>query len=133
MSGALTYWSAAKAAIEKAHSVDELKGIRDKAEAYRYALKLAGEAPAVVRKAEEIKLRAERRAGELLRDMPKAAGARATRSEPATALTYAEQGIDKRDASVWQRIAGIPEDRFEDYIAKAPEITTEGALRVATG
>lgn len=49
----LQRWEKAKAAIIEAHSVDELRQIRNQAEAYRYALKLAGEGPAVVRKAEE--------------------------------------------------------------------------------
>jgi hypothetical protein len=79
--------------------------------------------------------RAERRAGEFIRDQPKAPAGRPpeNRSEPATdsPATYAEQGIDKRDASVWQRIAEISEERFEQFISEAPEITTAGALRLA--
>jgi len=130
----LVLWDSVKRAIAECHKVDEIKQIRDKAEVYRYALKLAGEAPAVVRQAEEIKLRAERRAGELLREQPKADGGhRWSRSEPTTETTYAEQGIDKRDASIWQRIAEIPRERFEQFIAEAPEITTAGALRLAKG
>jgi hypothetical protein len=68
---ALQKWDALRHAIDEAHSVIDLTKIWDKVEAYRYALKIAGEARPVVRKAEEIKLRAERRAGELLRDMEK--------------------------------------------------------------
>jgi N6-adenosine-specific RNA methylase IME4 len=134
----LVLWDKVKQAIEEAHGIDELKNIRDQAEAYRYAMKLAGEAPAVVRKAEEIKIRAERRAGEILKTMVKAKGAiepgtkrGTTQSEGKTASTYADQGIDKRDASMWQKIADIPEEKFEQYIATAPEITTAGAVRLA--
>jgi len=135
----LVRWDRAKQAIIEAHSVDELKLIRDQAEAYRYALKLAGEAPEIIRKAEEIKVRAERRAGEMLLIMPKAEGAKgigpiAVRaSDRNNPPTYSELGIDGRDAAIWQRIAGIPEEKFEQYIATEPEITTAGALRIAKG
>ena len=62
----LIKWDMARQAIAEAHSIDEVKLIRDKAEAYRYALRQAKEAPEVIRQAEEIKLRAERRAGQML-------------------------------------------------------------------
>lgn len=134
---ALIRWDAAKRAIAEAHSVDELRLIRDRAEAYRYALKVAGEAPDVVRKAEEIKLRAERRAGELLREMPKARGGfdgrepdGSLRLHAETAETYADLGIDKVQAHRWQKIAEIPEEKFEEFVATAPEVTTSGALRL---
>jgi len=133
----LVRWDRAKQAIIEAHSVDELKLIRDQAEAYRYALRLAGEAPEIIRKAEEIKVRAERRAGELLINTDKDMGGRPpiNLSEPRTSLSpsYTELGIDRRDAAIWQKIASIPEEKFEQYIATEPEITTAGALRVAKG
>jgi len=72
----LQRWEAAKSAIVAARSVDEVKLIRDWAEAYRYAMKQAGEAPETIRIVEEIKLRSERRAGEFLKKMEKQHGAR---------------------------------------------------------
>ena len=60
-----------KHAIQECYEVDEIKLIRDKAEAYRYALIQAKQSPEYIRKAEEIKLRAERRAGELLKEIIK--------------------------------------------------------------
>jgi len=128
----LVKWDKAKQAIIEAHSVDELRKIRDKAEAYRYALKLAGEAPEVVRKAEEIKVRAERRAGELLRENPPKEGRPKKLSTDAiVSPTLLELGVTPDESHRWQRIAEIPEERFEQYIASADEITTAGALRVA--
>jgi hypothetical protein len=59
---ALEKWDSMKQAIEEAKIVPEVSRIRDKAETTRHVLRLAGESPEVVRKVEEIKLRAERRA-----------------------------------------------------------------------
>ena len=61
----LILWDKMKQAIVECHSIDEISSIRNQAEAYRYALRQAKESPEIIKKAEEIKLRAERRAGEL--------------------------------------------------------------------
>jgi N6-adenosine-specific RNA methylase IME4 len=132
----LQAWDGLKAAIEQAHSVIDLRKIRDQAEAYRYALKLAGESKEVIRKAEEIKLRAERRAGELLVTMEKQKpGTYQQRSRGATVAipsSYKELGLNKTDASKWQRIAKIPNKDFERWISTSEEISSAGALRLET-
>jgi hypothetical protein len=127
----LETWDSLRNAIDQAHSLIDLKSIRVQAEAYRYALKVAGEAPEVVRKVCQIKLRAERRAGELLSGMPKQGPGEYKRSQGVTVQTLDEQGIDKRDAGKWQRIASIPDDEFETWMNMAKDITTAGALQVA--
>jgi N6-adenosine-specific RNA methylase IME4 len=127
----LILWDSAKKAIAAAHCVDEVKQIRDKAEAYRYALRLAGEAPAVIRQAEEIKVRAERRAGEMLRDQGPAHGGDRKSESRSEGSTLNDLDVTRDESSTWQRIAEIPEEQFEQFIAKAPEITTAGILRIA--
>jgi len=131
----IAQWDALKTAIDQAHSIFDLKGIRDQAEAYRYALKLAGEAPEMVRKACQIKLRAERRAGELIKIMEKAPPGPHTairyQADTMRVPTYEEQGISKLDASKWQRIAAIDKEDFETWIEKAPDISTAKALSFA--
>ena len=87
-----------KRAISACYEVDEVANIRNQAEAYRYALKQAKESPEIIRKAKKIKLRAERRAGELLKETPKAKGAaekdwNKTVSSPSTPL--ADMGISR--------------------------------------
>ena len=62
----LTHFDAARREIELARDVDEIKAIRDKAEALRAYAKQAGESLDVQNAAAEIKIRAERRAGEIL-------------------------------------------------------------------
>ena len=131
----LVKWNKAKQAIIEAHSIDEVKQIRDQAEAYRYALRLAGEAPDIVRMAEEIKVRAERRAGEMLKEniphdggRPKKPSLDARVSETKTLI---DLDITYDQSSSWQRMADITEEKFEEYIETVPEITTAGALRLA--
>jgi len=88
-----------------------------------------------VRKACQIKLRAERRAGELIKIMEKAPPGPHTairyQADTMRVPTYEEQGISKLDASKWQRIAAIDKEDFETWIEKAPDISTAKALSFA--
>jgi hypothetical protein len=128
----LEKYNAMKSAIAECHKIDEVKLIRDKAEAVRYALIQAKESPEWIRQAEEIKLRAERKAGEILKE---------TVREPGNPLWYKPDTIDKPklndlninkvQSSNWQNIADIPEEQFEDYMQGKSEITTSGAVKIA--
>ena len=112
----------------EAHRVDEVKDIRDKAVAMQEYAKQAKDTQ-LLKHATDIRLRAERRAGELLAEMPKAIGARGSgrdqhqvRSPPATAPateTLADLGITKTQSSKWQKLAALPEDKFEIRVEHA--------------
>lgn len=67
-----------------------------------------------------IKLRAERRAGEMLAEMEKHQGGRPNQSHDVTSsvATLADLGIEKMQSHRWQRVAGIDEEDFEDYLAE---------------
>ena len=129
----LILWDKMKQAVVECHSIDEISNIRNQAEAYRYALRQAKESPEVIKKAEEIKLRAERRAGELLKDTEFQHGSRGVgkkvESKPTTSLS--DMGISKDQSSKWQKIASIPAEKFENYIAVEKELSTSGALRIS--
>ena len=64
---------------------------------------------AMVEWATEIKVRAERRAGELLAAMEKHEGGRPTKTsdtqEQVSAPTLSQLGIDKKQSSRWQKLA----------------------------
>jgi len=130
----LIKWDTMRTAVAECHSVDEITLIRNKAEAYRYALKQAKESPEVIRKAEEIKLRAERRAGELLKETPKAKGGQPYQStgnkvQPVETSTLEEIGITKNQSSKWQKIASIPEEKFENFLSVQKELSTSGIIK----
>lgn len=106
-------------AIVACHSVDEVVEIRDKARALEVYAAQALNTDAE-RKACEIRLRAERRAGEMLREM-KDNGQRQKRAQPSKdltsrATTLSELGITRDQSSKWQALAEVPEEQFEEAL-----------------
>jgi len=73
-SSQLIHLTQARQALTLAKSIDEVKDIKDKAEALRAYAKQAGMGLQMQNDCAEIKLRAERRAGELLAEMDKNPG-----------------------------------------------------------
>ena len=125
----LVKYDAARQALAEAHRVDEAKDMRTKAmmwEAYAYQAK----DNALLQFAREIKLRAERRAGELLREMEKT-GQRQRRgvsdrkkvisitNDITPAPTLKDLGITKDQSSEWQKLANLPAQEFEQCITDA--------------
>ena len=72
--------------------------------------------------AAEIKIRAERRAGELLKDMAEsgerqtAGGDRNSKSQPVS-LKLSDLGVTPMQSHRWQQVAAVDEAEFETYIA----------------
>jgi len=136
----LVKYEAAKRMLAEARSIDEVKQVRDQAEALRLYVKQQGENQAMQNDIAEIKLRAERRAGELLREMEKHPAGRPAenRSHHATDFeppTLSDLGITKSQSSRWQLEAEVPETVFEQHVAEVKaakdDLTSVGLRRVA--
>ncbi len=128
---ALVKYEAARQALAEAHTFDEVKQLRNKAEAMRAYAFQAGDHEFAFW-AGEIKLRAERKAGELLSAMEKNKGAASpTRSQAATTLK--EIGITKSQSSRWQQEAELSEPEYKEWVTKVKKrgasFPTSSALR----
>jgi len=80
--------------------------------------------------ATEIKVRAERRAGEIMRDMEKAKGGRpeitgSTMLPVNSTPTLSDMGISKNESSRWQKLAAVSDEKFEEAVAAAKEVAGE--------
>lgn len=134
---ALIKYEAACRSLAAAHSVDEVKDIRDKAEAMRvYAIQAKNVDLEVM--ASEIRLRGERRLGELLIEA-KAQG-RFGRGRPpknnsqefgeySARIDLAELGVDHNLSSRSQKLGGITEQTFEAMVASTREQIRERGSR----
>jgi N6-adenosine-specific RNA methylase IME4 len=128
--------TAACKALAEATRVEDVKLARDQAAAVRHLLREQGYARDIQEQAAELKLRAERRLGELLAALPKRHGARPADAGSHSVTPVSTLGIGKMDSSRWQRIAAVPSEVFEEHIARSKdagqELTTAGLLRLAS-
>jgi N6-adenosine-specific RNA methylase IME4 len=138
---ALVFLSGARRLVEKARDVPELKKLADKAAAIAVYAKRAGESLELVNEAQEIRIRAERRAGELLSETAKSGqrdrgkgGDRKSRSQVAT-VKLSDAGVTKSQSSRWQAQASVPEKDFEEWAvstkAKGDELSSNALRKVA--
>lgn len=134
-------------AIDAAYEVDEVKAIHDQAKMYQACALIAKNHDAEMR-AYEIRMRAARKAGELLKGMEKAKASpgnqytgKVDRSENHTGpktlddgrswyadidcktgkpspKTLADLGISKQESSDWQKLAAVPRVEFETALAE---------------
>jgi len=133
----LVKYSAACRALAEAVAVDEVKELHDEAAAFQEYAKQAKNRQMEI-DAAAIRIRAERRLGELLRETVKATGTRGkgrpnlggskmeppkktggTKSEPPVSdtPTLASLGIDKKLSSRSQKLAAMPEKQFEQKLS----------------
>lgn len=118
-------------ALAEAKSVDEVKDIRDKSDAMRIYAKQAKNKELEI-DAAEIRIRAERRLGEMLREQKETVGLNtgtqgfgrpslggSSEEPPKSDIpTLADVGIDKKLSSRAQKVADIPEDKFESIMGE---------------
>lgn len=127
----LAKYDAARYALSVAVEVDEVKDIRDKAAAMAAYARQAQDKE-LLQWATEIKVRAERRAGEMMRDTEKNKGLKGSIVSGTSVVpvrdntpTLADMGISKNESSRWQKLAAVSNEKFEEAVAAAKEVAGE--------
>jgi hypothetical protein len=122
----------AKAMLADLRTVREVKGLRDKAQAFQHWLKQRGGSLEAQQDASEMKLRSERKLGEMLAETTRAGNPQLLHDEIIGRLP---EGITLIQSHRWQRVWLVCEEEFERYIAGARQsetpITTSGILKIA--
>ena len=135
---------AATLLLAEAREIQEVTEIRNYAEAVRIVAKQAKAGLEAQNQAAELKLRAERRAGEMLASMDRVKkednlipNAFYSNSQPMSSSKpkLDDLGVTSNQSSNWQRIAKIPQPEFERHIeqtkAQEQELTTASTVRLA--
>ena len=121
-------------ALAEARSLDEIKTIRDKAEAVRKYAQSASLGLDVQNRAAEVKLRAERQAGKLLTQLMLRGGDRRSKSHH-DRLKLDDLGLTPNQSKRWQLQARIPENLFREHVKQTcddgKELTSAGLMRLA--
>jgi phage N-6-adenine-methyltransferase len=129
--------SEARRALASAQTLEDVLSIRDQAKAWEACVKIVGASLEAAQDASEVKLRAERKAGEMLAAMEKNEGNKFGGNTMLPPPSLDDLGIDKMQSSRWQREAAVDEDKFEQYLASCREeqreITQSGLLNIAKG
>jgi hypothetical protein len=122
--------SSAEIMLREAREPKQAIEIADVAEAARIYAKRARAAVPVINHAAALKISAERKAGELLRQMELKPG-----PKPNNSATLSTLGISLTQSARWQQAASVPEKDFRDYLQKAneagEEITSAGVYKLA--
>jgi hypothetical protein len=152
MSDELTLYDAARTALANARNVDEVKSIRDRAVVLRAYARQAKDRGLEL-DAAEIRLRAERRLGEIIaaqKALPREKGGGMNRGERGQLKgrdssggakreppenptpTLDELGIDKKLSSRSQKLAAVPEAKFDKEVADWRGRVEDGTERAAS-
>jgi len=132
----LNNWEKAKNAIAICHNIDDVKKIKDQTEALRSYAKQAKEGLEVQNNIADIKLRAERKIGELSKEIPKSKSNQYAKSHDVTKqIKLSDIGLNKQDASRYEAIASLPKKDFEKHVSEVKasnkELTTVGVIKLA--
>jgi len=127
---ALVHYEAARSELAAAVRIDEVKSIHDKADAIRAYAHMAQDVE-LEKNAAELKLRAERRLGELLFKLgeegilvagrPMLEENNGSHEEPLKRVRLADLNVPKKLSMRSQKIAGIAERAFNAMVAKKRE------------
>jgi hypothetical protein len=115
--------------LAEAKSVADVAGLRDQARAMEVYFRQRNYGVAAMNDAAEIKIRAERRLGELLAESVRPGNPQLSKRSTISRLPA---GVSRDDSSRWQRVAQVPAPAFERHVAEVraagEELTTAGVL-----
>lgn len=139
MSLALVRYDAACKALAAARTIDEIKHVRNGAEALRAYAKQAKNKQLEM-DATEIRIRAERRVGELMASQRQSVGlakggqpyqATGSKTDPVESVpTLAEAGVDKHLADRARKLAAMPDRKFEQVVEHWRDRTMTETVKV---
>lgn len=136
----------ARAMLAECRSIDAAKDVRDKAKAMAVYYRERTACLDAANDAAEIQLRAERRIGELSRELPRKQGVRSDLTSGGVAgsgvvvapkaKVIESMGVEPRAVRRFEELAAIPDDAFDRYVQttrdKQRKITTSGAINAVT-
>jgi N6-adenosine-specific RNA methylase IME4 len=136
---ALVLYDNACRAISEAKSIDEVKDLRDKASAMKAYARQARNRQLEI-DAAEIRMRAERRLGQLIGQQKDEVGLNTggrpqktpSQSEGVSPPTLEQAGIDYKLSSRAQKMAAVPEEKFEAALGEWRERVADETLRVTS-
>jgi N6-adenosine-specific RNA methylase IME4 len=138
MKGSPELLQRARQLLAQAQTLPEILKVRNTAKAYEQYFRGAEQSREIAKDAAEIRLRAERKAGEVLAEMAEK-GERMRRQNvksQGVTSTLDDLEITRMQSHRWQEIAKVPEEVFEEYIEEAKkseshELTTSALRTVA--
>jgi len=126
MTAELIRYDAMCVAIKECRKIDEIADLKNKAAALELYSKQAHNFEAE-RQCREIRIRAERQCGVLLKETVKRGGDRKSKSNSCD-TSLIDAGITHDQSAKFQKLAAIPEDTFEKDI-KADGVSTSSLIR----
>jgi len=127
----LELYNKAKHALAEAYTVDELSAIISQVDILKHAAIVAKDSEMIMQ-ATEIKLRAERRFGEISKELEKAPKGWAAKNlnlnsveVKSKAKTLAAVNVSPQMANTYEKVASIPEPKFEKALS---EFRKEGEM-----
>lgn len=127
----LEFLDSAHRALTQAQTIDELKDLRDAAVTAQVYAKQILKSLEIQNDCAEIKLGAERKAGDLLSSTTRPGNPQLSHDGTIGRLP---EGIDRKQSSRWQAVARVPKETFEAHVAEVKaagdELTTAGVLRL---
>jgi hypothetical protein len=128
---ALSKLSVARKALIEAKTLNEVLSAGDMAAAIRAYAKASGESLEIQNAASDLRLSAERKAGELLASMD----LRSVSQKANDSLSLADIGVTAKQSSRWQLAAKLPDDEYAAIVShcntSGKELTQAAVLRAA--